>query len=346
MKKLYFSLCATFCVLSNHAQLTQSNHAPAGGDSYQMYRCDSVAAGSAGASQNWDFSAITTHSNIVLTYSSIAGTYTDYPAASVAVFSGTSDITYLNSDVNSLNFYGGNLSIGGGGTAVISKLKYGTPAIRGAYPMSLNTSSTAPIAGSLTISSPITTSGTFTGTSRVEVDGSGTLTLPGVGNTFTNVLRVVSSQTINFTTLIASGNVYQVTYDYFTPGVKFAQLSISTSTVTVPLLVNNTQTIVTRAKTAVVNPTTSILSQNFEANSSAFNVYPNPATSQLNFYSGFADVSIVSVFDVTGRLVAKLYLEEGNTKLDVSNWNQGLYLYIFSDKNQKTLKSGKLTVNH
>jgi hypothetical protein len=346
MKKLYFSLFSTFCALSFHAQLTQANHAPAGGDSYQMYRCDSVAAGSAGASQNWDFSAITTHSNIVLTYSSIAGTYTDYPAASVAVFSGTSDITYFNSDVNSLNFYGGNLSIGAGGTAVIAKLKYSAPAIRGAYPMSFNTSSTSAIAGSLTISSPITTSGTFTGTSRVEVDGSGTLTLPGVGNTFTNVLRVVSSQTINFTTLIASGNVYQVTYDYFAPGVKSAQLSISNSTVTVPLLVNNTQTIVTRAKTAVVNPTTSISSLNIEANSPSYNVFPNPATSQLHFYASSEDAGIVSVFDVTGKLVAKLNLEEGNAKLDVSNWNQGLYLYTFSDKNQKTLKSGKLSVNH
>lgn len=345
MKKLYFTLVSAFSVLSINAQLTQANHAPANGDSYQMWRCDTVAPGSAGASQNWDFSGINTHSLFVLTYSSIAATYTDYPAASIAVFSGTADITYFDSDVNTLDFYGGNLSVGAGPTAVIAKLKYTSPAIRGAYPMSFGTSSASAIAGSLTITSPLSTSGTFTGNSQVLVDGSGTLTLPGAGNTFTNVLRVVSSQTISFTTMIASGTVVQVTYDYFAPGIKSAQLSISTSTANTPLG-NTTQTIVTRAKTAVANPTTSIANLNGDVSSTSYNVYPNPATSNLNFSSSSDDVKQVSVFDITGKLLIKLNLEEGKAKLDVSNLNEGLYLYTFSDKNQKTLKTGKFTVSH
>lgn len=341
MKKIYSSILIGMCTLTLSAQLTQANHAPAAGDSRQMYRCDSVSPGTSGAGQLWDFSGITTHSNIVLNYYTIVGTYTDFPGATIAAITGT-DAAYYDSDANSLKFYGSVFSVGSGFTAVKGGLVYANPAINAAYPMSFNTSSTSAISGSIAITAPISTSGTFTGTSMTKADGTGTIVLPGAGNTFNNVLRVVTSQTVDFTTSVSDGQVLLDEYNYYVDGYKFPFMTISIASASTGLG-TTTQTIVTRDKTPGLTgiPVNAALAQ--EKN---WSVYPNPANSFVNVVGASSETAKVFIFDITGKLILEKLVSDGNGKIELGELSQGLYLYQIQNSESQILKSGKLTVTH
>src|SRR5437868_13288778 len=95
MKKIYTLIAAAFCISSVNAQtLTQANHAPIIGDSYQTVNCTTVGVnpGGNGAGQTWNFSALTvqttTTTNNGVTVAS-TGSASTYPSANVAVASGT-----------------------------------------------------------------------------------------------------------------------------------------------------------------------------------------------------------------------------------------------------------------
>ncbi len=353
MKKLYFSFLATVTLLSASAQLTQANHAPSVSYTYQTYQCDSLGInpGAAGANANWNFSTITTHSSALKSYVSVACTDPSYPSAAVAVGSATNNTFYYNSTTSNLSYYGGNISVTGGGTPVSATLYYTTPAIYAAYPMSLNTTTLSTISGSANITSPLTLPGTFGGNCSVLVDGSGTITLPGTNNTFTNALRVVTSQTINLTTSLSTATINQVTYDYYSVGIKNPIFSISTST-SVAIGTTNTQTIVTRDKNAVPSTTTTPPPTTFVTvyeNAPLvinLNVFPNPSNSEVNFVTESPDAKNVLIYDITGKLIDKQIISEKRLKLSVSDYNAGLYIYSVTNKNNQTLKTGKLTVNH
>jgi hypothetical protein len=54
-----------------------------------------------------------------------------------------------------------------------------------------------------------------------------------------------------------------------------------------------------------------------------FSVYPNPANTILNVKC--STQAIVTVFDVTGKLIESKNLKEGYSSVDVSNLNSGMY---------------------
>jgi len=341
MKKIYLSVLSLFSVIAVNAQLTQANHAPANGDTYQTFRCDSITTspGASGAGTNWNFATITTYTNMVRSYTAANTTSATYPMANVSLASASNDISYLSSTTNTLGYYGGNIAVG----SIAGSINYTAPAIYAAYPMSINTTSTVATGGTIAITNPIPTTGSFAGNSNVMVDGSGTISLPG-GFTFTDVIRVVTSQTVNITTAFANATVTQRTYDWYSTGIKAPIFTILTSTANVggnP----TTQTVVTRNKTLTSNPTsTTSITENAVENS-FFTVYPNPSNSFVNFSTNHPDAITVSLFDITGKLVEKQLLNEGKSKMDVSSYNKGLYLYSVSSKEGKTLKSGKITVS-
>jgi hypothetical protein len=260
--------------------------------------------------------------------------------ANIALGSASNDISYLSSTTNTLGYYGGNISIG----AIVGSINYTAPAIYASYPMSLNTTSTVATGGTIAITNPIPTSGSFLGSSNVMVDGTGTISLPG-GFTFTDVVRVVTSQTVNITTAFANATVTQHTYDWYTTGIKAPVFTILTSTANVGGN-STTQTVVTRNKDLTANTNTLVtgIAEN-TAQNSFFTVYPNPSSSYVNFATNHPDAATVSVFDMTGKLVEKQNLNDGKSKLDVSSYNKGLYLYSVTNKEGKALKSGKITVS-
>jgi len=348
MKKIYFSLLSIFGVFAVNAQLTEANNAPAHGDTYTIYRCDSTTTspGASGAGAMWNFASITTYSNLMRTYATVSlSNPPTYTAANRGVSSATNDAAYLASSSSSLTYYGGNISVG----AIVGNITYTSPAIYASYPMTLNTTATAAIGGTLYIPS-LSLNGSFSGNSSVLADGTGTISLPGTNSTFTNTLRVVTSQTLFINSTFATATVTQINYNYYGSGIKAPVFTISTATAVIVSLAGNsttTQTMVARNKDAVVVPTpTDVSVKEYYADNTHFTVFPNPSNTSVNFVSTLTEAKVVSVYDITGKLVEKQNLNDGKVKMDVSSFNKGLYLYTISSGDNGILKSGKITVSH
>lgn len=336
MKKIYLSFIAFLAGMSLNAQLTNANHSPAAGDLFSTWQCDSTAInpGASGSGAFWNFSTILTHSSVINNYTATANTNTSYPIPGVQLGSIANNLSYYKSSASDLKYWGGNILVSG----LAANLIYSAPAIVAAYPMSLNTSSTSATSGSISIPA-LSQTGPFTGNSNTIADGQGTLVIPS--GTYTSVFRVVTTQTLNFTVQLGSGSVTQKNYNYYNTGTKEALFSITTATVVAPLAGTQTQTIVSRKKPGV---TTGVITNNVKVFD--LQVYPNPSTANVNFVTESIEAKSVMVYDVTGNLIASQDLNEGKLKLDVSNFSTGLYMYSIIGAENKSLKSGKISVCH
>lgn len=74
-------------------------------------------------------------------------------------------------------------------------------------------------------------------------------------------------------------------------------------------------------------------------------VYPNPAATELSITMKATDAT-VEVMDITGKLVNTYPVIMGEAKMDVSNFNNGVYFYQVKTSTNETVKSGKFTVSH
>ncbi len=352
MKKFYPILFIAFGVFTTKAQLTQTNHAPIATDTYTNNQCDStnITISAGGANAVWNYSSVPVRTTISISYAGSSNPTTSaFPNADVKITSSLANDTYhYKSTTNDLKYYGGSISV----SVVAASLNYTAPAIYAMYPLNLNSTNTNSIAGNFGITSPLTINGTFTGTCTYSVDGSGTLTLPGTANSYSNVLRVVTTQTMDLMSLLANGTIRQVSYNFYSAGTKAPIFTINTATVVTPLS-TNTQTLVYINKDAVKTTTTAPPTQTYvtiaENTTQSIHVqlYPNPANSLVNIAAENApSANLVSVFDITGKLVEKQYLIEGKVKLNTSEYQSGLYIYSISSKSGETLKTGKFTVTH
>lgn len=332
MKKL-FTLLSLISAPCGFAQLTQANHAPAAGDSYALYQCDStnVSIGAGGSGLTWNYASIVTHSSTLANYTGVSSSNASYPQANVSVGSGPSNVAYYNSSATALNYYGGNIMVG----TIAANLTYTTPLLKALYPMSLNSSTGTAIAGSINITAPLPTSGTFSGTGYVIADATGTLILPGVPGTYNNVLRVVTNQVINFTTTIAPGTLTETRADYYAPGIKQAVFSIITSTAVTPLG-TNTQVMVYRDSSV---PTA--LSEGFFAGDQ-ITAYPNPAAEQLYINNAHPEATALVLLSLNGQCLRKEALHAGLCTIDLTDLPKGMYLYRIENQRGQLLRCEKL----
>lgn len=336
MKKFHLSILSIcFGYAVNAQTLTEANHSPVSNTGFNTYQCDSLGinTGASGAGASWNFSAIATRSSIVNNYTTSVNTSTSYPMPGITIASSINNVSYYQSTPSDLKYWGGNILVGG----VTANLVYSAGAITATYPMSLTTSGSATTSGSISIPA-LSQTGTFTGNSNTIADGSGTLTVPG--GTYTNAIRVVTSQTINFTVQLGAGTVTQKNYDYYDTGTKAALFTISTSTVTAPLAGTSSQTIVTRSF-----PSTVGIKENKQTLTDLM-VYPNPSSSTLNFSTESKEAKHVLIYDITGKLIEKQNLTDGKLKVNVLDYNSGLYIYSVIGTTNQVLKTGKITVGH
>lgn len=333
MKKFYLFVIASFSLTSSHAQLTQSNHAPAPGDSYQMYEVSSanIAPGSAGSNATWDFSARATNSNVVNSYTTSAASSGSYPSANVVQGFSSSNMTYYNSTANELWYYGGPLEI----QSLKATTNYSAPAIYGKYPMSLNTTSTVVTGGSISATAPIPASGTFTGTSMVELDGTGNLVLST--GTFSNVMRVHTTQMLDF---VAGGGFITGTlstsmYEYYGQ-LKSPLFTIAYLTATVQ---GNQygDTLVFRNSNAV--PVGIV-----EVEEGPLTLYPQPAYSQLQIKNLPVHARSVEVYDLSGRQIATYPARSRNVEVNVEDYPGGVFTYNIKSGTGELLQTGRFTV--
>lgn len=72
-----------------------------------------------------------------------------------------------------------------------------------------------------------------------------------------------------------------------------------------------------------------------EMSTGAFGIYPNPATSSINIKSNITAATEVNVYDMTGRLVKKVVINDSNATINVEDLNKGIYFININGKVEK-----------
>lgn len=341
MKKIYSIIAAAICVSGLNAQtLNQGNHAPTVGDSYQTVACNSVGItpGGNGPGQVWNYSTMsiltTTTTNNAVTVAS-TGSASSYPSAGVAVQSGTAGSSFYSSSASSLQYWGGNIIVGGQAVT----MSYTTSATHAAYPMTLGTTSNGNVGGN--VSHPIAGTGNFAGTNTVTGAGTGTLMLPG-GYNFPNVLKVTTSKAMTFTVTFGSGTYTQTITDFYAPTSKYPLLSISNEYINSPLG-TTTETVV-----AINSAYTLGVKESASASLSNVVVYPNPAKDNVNisFTNENAENVSYQIVNVIGQTIRtqNIPATKGETlyNVNLNSIESGIYFIKLSVGNKSSVT--KITV--
>ena len=325
MKKIYLLISASLLSAGAYAQtLTQANNLMVIGNTYSTKQCDStgISAGGNGPGQTWNYSTISIHNSTVKNYTAVTvastGSAAAYPASSVAVSGGAGNNSFYTSNTTDYKYYGGNLNVGG----VAAVIGFSSPMAQARYPMSLTNATTSATSGTLIV---LGNNGTFTGNHTVTATGTGALQLPG-SITYPNTLKVITAQVINFSSIV-TGTITAVYYDYFSPANSKAPLfSIQTSSI-VSLLGSTTQTYVTINS----NYMTLAVKEQQDKEVLGFEVYPNPASDNLNitFNNPSNEVTSYQIVNSLGQLVKS---EEINSvsginkqQISLKNLESGMY---------------------
>lgn len=305
MKKIYLSLLLILISItySDAQSLTQANHAPVVGDSYSTRECSTVnvTPGSSGATSVWTFTDLST-TTVTTNYFGVTvastGSATSYPSADVAVQSSTSKSSFYSSSSSLLNYWGGNIVIGGFPLV----LTFSTPAIQAKYPMSFGTTTTSAVGGSL---SALSNNGTFSGTCSTTADATGTLVLPA--RTFTDVIRIENSYTLSFSvpSIFATGGVVRTVYEYYSPISKAPILTISQAAFSATVFGNpqsDSQTLVD-----VLNNYDVVGLKENNKEVTDLKVFPNPASGNVNIslVNDLAEPVMIELINVLGQTVKK-----------------------------------------
>jgi hypothetical protein len=338
MKKLYFSILSMLLAAGTiNAQLTQTNHAPALGESFMTTGVSSVGVmpGASGSGATWNFTSITTTSattNYSVVSTASTGSASTYPSSSVSVQWGSNN-NFYSSTASSLSFWGGNMSLAG--TSAL--LTFTSPAIYAKYPMSLITTTTSMIGGNANI---LGQPGTFSGSVTATVDGSGTLMLPGF--TIPNVLRLMTSSAYSFTFTFTNGTATQNKWEWYNPGSPKSPLFAISNTTLTSGLGTTTETLVT------INSMYVLGVKEQASFTSEFSVYPNPSNGVVtldyaNVNGGTASYEIVNALGAT-VVKNELPSQAGASKvsLNLGNLDSGVYFVKLRVGNSTSVK--KITI--
>ncbi len=327
MKKIYFAIfSALFGTQISNAQLTLTKafNEPVIGDVNISHRWDSTAAldNNAGPNTLWDFSALTTNTGVSTSnYTTVAGS-TDagnYPNATFAEFDGNAGYTYYRATATAtpqlelLGIYQPSLSIN----------LNTNPAVIAVWPIAYGYNKTDALSG--TVSTP-TIGGNATGNVKTSASGTGTVLLPG-GLTFTNVLQVTATQTINISLMagpipVASATVLSTNYQYYHSTQKFPILSVNYQTISGAF----------SGSSASIRINNNVIAGIKEAGlKSDFSVYPNPANDRLNLAltNQKAENVSVKILNNLGQLVKTVELGNStniNSQIDLTDLNSGIYI--------------------
>ncbi len=351
MKKVVLSVFIPVVIInskSNAQTLNQSTHAPAVGDVYTFQYADPATLpsnlGNPGTGNTFNFSGLSVYtgnktSNGVTVAST--GSASAYPNANVAVQTGT-DNTFYDAQSNKLDFYGGNLTLGG----YPITFTYTTPATLGLYPMTLGTTSSGTIAGNIF---GLGNSGNFVGTSSFTADATGTLVVPG-GNSYNDVMRINIQQNMTFTISFVQGTLTVNQYDYYAPNYSnfpnpnnnWPLISVQQSTLSSSIGGTSIQTTVT------INSNYQTLSidnnLSMAVHFSEFQILPNPANDNIQIYS-LHPIKNIEIFDITGKSITQLSPRSSVVNFDCENLQNGVY-FVRSEDEEGNVSVKKLVIQH
>lgn len=340
MKKLILSLSILLSigVKAQTPTLTQSNHAPIDGFTYESINCDtantSYLPGNSGNGVLWMFPVVTTTASNTFTTSVCNNTL--YAPANYSIAASGGNNSYYQSKTDSLNLIVAIADING----LSVTLKYTTPAVLAKYSMNysdnINTNTAGTINGGF---------GTFSGNCDVTYDGVGSMQLPL--RTFANVSRLKTVQTYTYSSPIFSGDLKTVTYDYYVIGLsRVPILSVSTTTLNHTDNMNSSNNVVNGMEkfVTVLKGYQDVKVPELTKNKIEVSSFPNPATNYITFSTNSKEAAKVIVMDITGKTVTTETFEVGKAKLNVSNLSTGMYLYNVLNKNNEVLARDKFNV--
>ncbi len=257
--------------------LTKALYEPVAGDQKNTVSLDTsfytsgLPSNITGTNVIWDFSNLAVNSTVGVISS-------DFIPAASATVTPPSGATLAEDQGGSYTFY---KSVSTPTTEFqLQSVKFGTIALTftntaliARWPVSYGYNVTDIMAGS---AQQGTFNAQFTGSVNTVADGMGTLLLPQ-GNTFTNVLRLKSVQTLTVTYFsFPIANVKQTVFQYFKAGDKFPLLTVNASATTFS---SSTQEATTANGNAAYLP---IGIKENQLNNVNFHVLPNPANTSVS----------------------------------------------------------------
>lgn len=314
MKKLLqtlFSLIIISTSVVAQPTLTGALNNPIVGDVFVVRNTNSVAPGSAGASQTWNLSSMAMSSTTTWSVLNSASTPSgsSFPSANVSVYDGTNYGYYQTSASQWLN-YG---AVGGG--VVFS---YTNAEVTLNYPCNYGNSVVDAWGCNFT-------TGSFNfaryGTSTITADGYGTVTTPA--GTYANVMRihlvqVYKDSAIGFPIMI---NYTNDQYGWVKPGTHY--FLATTFTLTSSSGVSSGG--------SYLNSIVSSVEEN-ENLLSSFNLFPNPASENLSVTCNLEANKPCELFiyNGTGQMVkhiteSETVVGENKFKLEISDLSSGIY---------------------
>lgn len=276
-----------------------------------------VAPGSAGASQTWDFSAVTDSGSATNVY--VVAT-TSTPPADQAYFPGaTIAALYINGIDTNIEYFtqASGVAENDGGVSDSSHTIFTTALKQLVFPVHYGDSWGGPLAGTYTSR---TFSGTIAGSDSAWADGWGTLKMPG--RTYTDAMRIKSNWTQNIS-LTGGYNftINYVAYDYMIPGYDFFIFEIATTTTTF-MGHNTTITLALRAKNLPTGISNVVASDKFS-------LYPNPAQGSFSVNISeeeLAGGASLQITDLAGKRVLEQRITAETQLVPTSALQPGAYV--------------------
>ncbi|MDO8999493.1 MAG: T9SS type A sorting domain-containing protein [Bacteroidota bacterium] len=330
MKKIYFTILSTlfFTQISN-AQLilTKAINEPVIGDLNIMHRWDSTTAlsNSFGPGTFWDFSTLTTNTAVASSnYTTVASTpsASTYPNATFAEYDGISGYNYWKATTSPTT----QLELLGLLQPSLSINLNANSAIVSIWPIAFGYNKTDVFSGTASVQTPTANlTGTANGNLKTVASGNGTVVLPG-GLTFTNVLQVTTTQTINVSLFVGpfpagTATIMSTNYQYYHSTQKFPIISINYQS-TSGSFSNNI---------ATIRINNNVIAGIDEASlNTTFLIYPNPTSGKLNVMLSNTKSENVSIKIINniGQIVKTINLGNAtdiNNQLDLSGLASGVY---------------------
>lgn len=309
----FISFCSAALIAATaHAQptFTAATNTPVPGTAYSINYGPYVAPGGAGANQTWNLATLATDSSITvqLVLPSTTTNGTQFPTATVAEES-AAVTQYFRVAADGIHFAGSD-----DGTSVIVHVPMGRYL---PFPCTFGTVWSSPQHASFTYEDmTVTRTGTFSG----NVDGYGTLIIPGA--TIPNVLRVRWTHTVQDAIGPMTISHLYDSYAFFQVGQAHPIAELVTATINMgggPITNQFSRWTSADVSTGIAEQQVATLT-----------AFPNPAEDEviLTWSPSLGAASTVSITDMAGRTVKHSYLiadRTGRARIDVSSLLSGMY---------------------
>lgn len=320
MKKAFFFLVASSVVLSAQTTITKAFNDPIIGETINNVNVTGTVNNSAtGANTTFSNSSLTQGSASVTNYSAPTSTeLSTFPGTTIKMTGGGNTIYYKQTasklEITGLVTPDATLNFSTNNGTFIS------------YPAAFGYSETDTASGTFSATAG---SGNFSGTINIVADASGTLLIGS--KTYTNVLRIKSTQNFSLTVLgFPVGSVVNTAYTYYDSTHKFPLLSSTNAVITIqgtPQTTNAAQ---------ALNET--FLATSDVVKKDVFKIYPNPVRDFIEFSGDLSNYSKANIYSLDGKLIKTSDLKSG--KIEVAELPSSAYfIQVSGEKSQnKSLK--------